>query len=289
MNARVAVMARVGAHGSFQERGAREEAAAVLNTPFGPSAPLHLLSWGEVAFIVLSRHGEERYATAAPFVNDRANIWALKEAGVERILSWSAPGSLNPSLAPGSLVIVDDLLDETRSGPRTFFEGLGIGVIRQDPVFCPEIRKIMMETLAGGDPFPVHTRGIYVSVEGPRLETRVEIRKYRMCGGDLIGMNLAPEAFLAKELEMCYGALCYPVNFAEGIKDRPYVRGVLFEGLADREELEQVRNVEAAFPDLIRPLLGPVATFRRDCPCPAAMERYKVRGDIGADFRTWIR
>jgi 5'-methylthioadenosine phosphorylase len=102
-------------------------------------------------------------------------------------------------------------------------------------------------------------------------------------------MNLAPEAFLAKELEMCYGALCYPVNFAEGIKDRPYVRGVLFEGLADPEELEQVRNVEAAFPDLIRPLLGPVATFRRDCPCPAAMERYKVRGDIGADFRTWIR
>jgi 5'-methylthioadenosine phosphorylase len=126
-------------------------------------------------------------------------------------------------------------------------------------------------------------------VEGPRLETRAEIRKYRMLGGDLIGMNLSPEAFLAKELEMCYGALCYPVNFAEGVKERPYRQGVLFEGLALPEEMERVRKVEEAFPDLILSLLGPVSAFRRDCPCPAAMERYKIRGDIGEDFRTWIR
>ena len=288
MKPRVAVMARVGAHRPFLDRGAREAEIKIWDTPFGPSVPLHTLEFEGSPFIVLSRHGEDRYATAAPFVNDRANIWALKDSGIERILSWSAPGSLNPALQPGTLVVVDDLLDETRSGPRTFFEGQGIGVIRQDSVFCPEIRELLVKKLAGG-PFPLHFRGVYVSVDGPRLETKAEIRKYRMCGGDLIGMNLAPEAFLAKELEMCYGALCYPVNLAEGIGDRPYVRGVLFEGLARPEEMERVKELEAAFPDLILPLLGPVAELRRDCPCPVAMERYKIRGDIGADFRTWIR
>jgi 5'-methylthioadenosine phosphorylase len=241
-----------------------------------------------IPFVVLSRHGEDHYATAAPFVNDLANIWALKETGIEQILSWSAPGSLNPAMAPGSLVVVDDLLDETRSGPRTFFEGKGIGVIRQEAVFCPEIRALMLEKLGRG-PFPLQANGVYVSVEGPRLETRAEIRKYRLLGGDLIGMNLAPEAFLAKELEMCYGALCYPVNFAEGVKERPYVRGVLFEGLAYPEEMARVKEVEEAFPDLILPLLAPLSATPRACPCPVAMERYKIRGDIGEDFRTWIK
>lgn len=287
MKPRVAVMARVGAHRSFLDRGAREKEIKVWDTPFGTSVPLHVLVSKDLPFVVLSRHGEDRYATAAPFVNDRANIWALKEAGIERILSWSAPGSLNPALEPGSLVVVDDLLDETRSGPRTFFEGLGIGVIRQDPVFCPRIRRLMLEKLAGGA-FPLHPRGVYVSVEGPRLETKAEIRKYRMFGGDLIGMNLAPEAFLAKELELCYGALCYPVNFAEGIQERPYKRGVLFEGLALPEEMERVQEVEEAFPDLILSLLGPVSELPGDCPCATAMERYKIRGDIGPHFRTWI-
>ena len=285
---RLAVMARIGAHRPFLDRGVRELQVQAWTTPFGVSVPIHYMESGHIPFVVLSRHGEDRYATAAPFVNDRANIWALKAAGVEKILSWSAPGSLNPDLAPGSLVVVDDLLDETRSGPRTFFEGQGIGVIRQDAVFCPEIRAVMIEKLAGG-PFPLQAVGVYVSVEGPRLETRAEIRKYRLLGGDLIGMNLAPEAFLAKELEMCYGALCYPVNFAEGIKERPYVRGVLFEGLAYPEEMARVKEVEEAFADLLLPLLAPVSATPRTCPCPAAMERYKIRGDIGEDFRTWIK
>jgi 5'-methylthioadenosine phosphorylase len=288
MTPRVAVIARVGAHRPFLDRGVRELYVQPLNTPFGISAPIHFMESEDLPFAVLSRHGEENYATAAPFVNDLANIWALKETGIEKILSWSAPGSLNPDLAPGSLVVADDLLDETRSGPRTFFEGKGIGVIRQEALFCPEIRSLMIERLARG-PFPFFPRGVYVSVEGPRLETGAEIRKYRLFGGDLIGMNLAPEAFLAKELEMCYGALCYPVNFAEGIQDRPYVRAVLFEGLASPAEMARVKEVEEAFPDLVLPLLAPLWATPRACPCPVAMERYKIRGDIGEDFHTWIK
>lgn len=283
----LAIIARVGAHKPLIVSGALEEKVLILETPFGPSAPLHFLRYQDIPFVILSRHGEEGYSLSAPFVNDRANIWALKEAGVGRILSWSAPGSLNPSMAPGDLALVDDLIDETRSGPGTFFEGKGIGVIRQNPVFCPDLKKKMADLLKK-TPFRLHHEGIYVSVEGPRMETPAEIRKFRLFGGDLIGMNLAPEAFLAKELEMCYGALCYPVNFAEGMQDRPYQPGVLFEGLSSPEEMALVKRVEDAFPALILPILSRMQESPRNCHCRQSMQRYKERGDIGPDFRTWI-
>ena len=119
----LAVIARVGAHKPLVASGAREEKVLILETPFGQSAHLHFLHYQDIPFVILSRHGEEGYDLSAPFVNDRANIWALKESGVSRILSWSAPGSLNPAMAPGHLVLVDDLIDETRSGPGTFLKG----------------------------------------------------------------------------------------------------------------------------------------------------------------------
>jgi 5'-methylthioadenosine phosphorylase len=284
----LAIIARVGAHNPLLASGAREEKTLIQKTPFGQSAPLHFLHYRGVPFIVLSRHGEEKYSLAAPFVNDRANIWALKEFGVRRILSWSAPGSLNPAIAPGDLVLVDDLIDETRSGPGTFFVGKGIGVIRQNPTFCPAFRTTISQVLAE-TPFSIHHQGVYVSVEGPRLETAAEIRKYRLFGGDLIGMNLAPETFLARELEMCYGALCYAVNYAEGMLDRPYQPGVLFEGLSTPEEIARVKAVEDAFPELLLAILPTVQESRPNCFCQESMRRYKERGDIGPDFRTWIK
>ena len=97
----------------------------------------------------------------------------------------------------------------------------------------------------------VHGRAVYVATTGPRLETAAEIRKFGLLGGDLVGQTLAPEVFLARELEFCYTALTYVVNYAEGLLDRPYAPGVLFEGLATPAEVERVRAVEAAFPELI--------------------------------------
>lgn len=284
----LAVIGRVGSHSAFMAYGAREKEVLIQDTPFGKSAPLHFLEYQDLPFWVLSRHGEEGYHLSAPFVNDRANIWALKEIGVSRILSWSAPGSLNMAIAPGDLVLVDDLLDETRSGPGTFFEGKGIGVIRQNPVFCPDLRSIMAECLETSG-FTWHSKGVYVSVEGPRLETPAEIRKFRLFGGDLIGMNLAPETFLARELEMCYGAICFAVNYAEGLLDRPYRPRVLFEGLSSPEEMARVKKAEDAFPELLIPMLSKVQANSGTCFCPESMSRYKERGDIGPDFRTWIK
>ena len=135
----------------------------------------------------------------------------------------------------------------------------------------------------------VHDRAVYVATTGPRLETAAEIRKFGLLGGDLVGQTLAPEVFLARELELCYTALTYVVNYAEGVVERAYEPGVLFEGLATPEEVKKVRAVEAAFPELIIRLLPALAGTTRLCPCPRLMERYRLRGDIGDDWRTWVR
>ena len=164
----------------------------------------------------------------------------------------------------------------------------GLGFIRQNPVFCPELRRSLIEALQAG-PFPLHSQGVYVATAGPRLETPAEIRKFKLLGGDLVGMTLVPEVFLARELEFCYVALCYVVNFADGIKERPFEPVVLFEGMATPEEVARVKEVEAAFAPLALRVLPALAAAPRSCPCPNLMERYRRRGDIGEDWRAWFR
>ncbi len=207
---------------------------------------------------------------------------------MEKILAWVAPGSLKEEMAPGDLAAPHDVLDEGRGGPHTFYAGVGWGFIRHNPLFCPELRGAMLQALEGA-PFRVHREGVYVATTGPRLETAAEIRKFRLLGGDLVGQTLVPEVFLARELELCYAALTYVVNYAEGLAARPYQPGVLFEGLATAEEVERVRAVESAFPELMLRMLPALAATARDCPCPRLMERYRMRGDIGGDWRSWVK
>lgn len=288
MKPSIAIIARVGAHRSFESVGLKPHHSEVYATPYGDSRPVHFFRHEDVEFVVLSRHGEAGYEISAPFINARANLYALKTLGVERILAWVAPGSLNLKMEPGDLVVPHDVLDEGKGGPRTFYAGVGWGFIRHNPMFCPELRAAVLRALAGG-PFMVHDRAVYVATTGPRLETAAEIRKFRLLGGDLVGQTLVPEVFLARELEFCYAGLTYVVNYAEGLLERPYQPGVLFEGLATPEEVEKVQATEAAFPDLILRLLPALAETPRQCPCPRLMERYRVRGDIGEDWRTWVR
>lgn len=286
--AKVAVVARVAAHRAFVARGLQSLGTEVYQTPYGPSRPVHFFAHAGLTFGVLSRHGEAGYEISAPFINARANLYALKALGVEKILAWVAPGSLNEAMAPGDLVAPHDVLDEGQGGPHTFYPGVGWGFIRHNPVFCPELRATMLGALAGV-PFTVHDRAVYVATTGPRLETAAEIRKFRLLGGDLVGQTLVPEVFLARELELCYAALTYVVNYAEGLVERPYEPGVLFEGLATPEEVAKVRAVEGAFPELVLKLLPALAGTGRQCPCPRLMERYRRRGDITNDWRTWVR
>ena len=285
MQASIAVIARAGAHRSFFAAGLEEVSMLVPNTPFGSANPIHLFSHDTGLFAVLSRHGEEGYSVSAPFVNDRANLWALKNLGVEKVISWSAPGSIDPEIAPGDIVVPDDMLDWGGVGPErsTFFSGRGQGVVRANPAFCPELREVFLGVL-GGTKFTVHDGGVYGATVGPRMETSAEIAALGRLGATLVGMTLSPELWLARELELCYASLCYSVNYAEGVFDRPFKDGMLFEGLATEEELRRVAEVEAAFVEIFLALLPEVAETRRACHCPRLLQRYYRRGDLDPEW-----
>ncbi|MFQ5957224.1 MAG: MTAP family purine nucleoside phosphorylase [Candidatus Brocadiales bacterium] len=256
-------------------------------TPFGNSQAIYLLKVDSVEFLFLSRHGEKGYEVSAPYVNYRANIYALKDMGIEKVVAWSGPGAISRDFSVGDFVLVDDVVDETRGRAGTFFEGGGIGFIRQSPVFCPSLRQSLMDIL-GRLGLAFKDRGTYVCTQGPRLETPAEIRKFASYGGELVGMTLVPEVFLAKELEMCYAALCYVSNYAEGITNRPFRAGELFEGLSTDDERKRMFQAVAEFPRVIAKLALQVERRKDPCPCPYSMQRYKVDGKIGEDWRDWI-
>ena len=257
----------------------------VVETPYGPSPVIRQVRWanGAVSWFV-SRHGDHRYAVSAPFVNTRAILWALKSLGAERVLAWSGPGSLRPKrLKPGDLALPDDVIDETRNRPSTFFEGRGQGFIRAHPVFCPEGRRALAAgVLAAGR--RSRRTGVYVCTEGPRLETPAEIRKYRLFGGDLVGMTLCPEAFLAKELELCYAPLCYVTNYAEGLVRRPVRPEVLFGGMLSEAERQRVDSAVAAFPAILGAAVAAWEKRPRRCTCGLSLERYRREGVLTPDW-----
>ncbi|MCH8158018.1 MAG: MTAP family purine nucleoside phosphorylase [Nitrospinae bacterium] len=265
----------------------KEQNCAVVETPFGESAPVHHFRTGEMEYLFLSRHGEKDYSITAPFVNYRANIYALKECGVERIISWSGPGIINSAFNPGDYALPHDIIDETRNRENTFFKNTGIGFIRQNEPFCPEIREVIRESLNTLG-LPHHEEAVYVCSEGPRLETPAEIRKFRLNGGDLVGMTLAPEAFLARELEICYAPICYLTNYAEGITDREFKKGELFEGMQTEQERGRVEESVSRFPGILSPAFIKLAENDRACDCKDAMRRYKDKGMIGDDWHTWL-
>lgn len=258
-----------------------------VDTPFGRSAAIYRIeNRPDHELYYISRHGDEGYTISAPFVNYRANIYALKELGVSRIVAWSGPGAIDPNIRIGEILVPQDIIDETKGRECTFYTGLGIGFIRQNPVFCPSLSSRLRERIT--DITGVcRTNDVYVCTQGPRLETAAEIRKFAIYGATLVGMTLVPEAFLAKELEMCYCPVCYVTNYAEGVAKRDYKPGELFEGLSSHEEKSCVEEAVKLLPRIAQDvLLEPEPAS--ECFCQRSMERYKLRGDIGDDWRDWV-
>ena len=259
-----------------------------VRTPFGPSNPIHLCEIAGFRFFFLSRHGENGYDKTAPYVNYRANIYAAKRMGVDRIVAWTGPGAISPKYRPGDLVVPDDLLDFTRNRPSTFYEGKGIGFLRQYPVFCERLREALRSAAKRRFAGRMHVGGTYACTEGPRLETPAEIRFLARAGADLVGMTLCPEAFLARELEICYAPVAYVTNYAEGVRKMPYRRGALFEGMLPADEAAAVEAAKNTIPGIAIAAARALAGEERDCPCAVSMERYRKRGVIGPDFRGWV-
>ena len=261
-----------------------------VKTPFGMSAPLYMYEKEGIGFAFISRHGEKGYDISAPFVNYRANIWAMKKAGIERIISWSGPGIINKSkFKVADIVLPSDVIDETRMRKNTFFENTGIGFVRQNPVFCPELADFLEKT---GREMKVKIKkgGVYVCTEGPRLETVAEIKKYAGFGADLVGMTIVLECFVAREIDICYHPVCYLTNLAEGVrKDADFKPGVLFEGMQSAEEAKKVKQSLDLLPALIFGMVKKFHSKARRCICPDNMLRYRKSGKLSKNWNKWFK
>lgn len=206
-------LAVLGGSGFYEMPGLEAIEEILVDTPFGaPSDAIRIgtLEGRRVAF--LARHG--RHHTLLPSeLPQRANMWALKSLGVERLLAVSAVGSLREDYAPGDMVVPDQLVDRTRGARAgTFFgEGLVAHIGFADP-FCPELRKaVVLGARAAGA--PVRDGGSYVVIEGPAFGTRAESELYRSWGASVVGMTALPEAKLAREAELCYALLAAVTDY----------------------------------------------------------------------------
>ncbi len=175
-------------------------------SPFGlPSAAVTTGTLEGVRFTFLPRHGSG-HAVPPSAVNYRANIDVLKRCGVSDVIALSAIGSLNPGMAPGHFVAVDQFIDRTTGRENSFFgPGLVAHVSLADPI-CPRLRAGLVSAVAE-DEAKIHDGGCYVAIEGPQFSTRAESKLYRKWGADVIGMTAMPEARLAREAELPYALL----------------------------------------------------------------------------------
>lgn len=203
-----------------------------VDTPFGQAA-VRIGAYKGRDVVFMNRHGTG-HALPPHRVNYRANIWALRELGVRRILGTAAVGSLNPEMQPGDLVLAHDFLDFTKSRVYTFFEGGDDGVVHVDVTepYCPDLRA-QLAAVARDEQLRCHDAGVYVCCEGPRFETPAEIRMFQRLGGDLVGMTNVPEVVLARELGLCYSLVCMVTNMAAGISATPLTHEEVLEVMAE--------------------------------------------------------
>jgi len=256
-------LAIIGGSGLYNLPGLEDIQEHSLDTPFGkPSAPVitGILEGKRVAF--LARHGQGHQISPSE-VNYRANIFALKLLGVQNIVSISACGSLREDYAPGDIVIPDQLFDNTSGRIRTFFgDGIVAHVGVAEP-FCNRLGNLFIDTLKKTSAKKIHVGGTFLTIEGPRFSTKAESNVFRSWGMSIIGMTTSPEAFLAREAEMCYAVMAHVTDYdvwrtAESPVTVEMVIKVLLENTSVAQEA--IRN------------LIPAITPNPDCPCTSALE-----------------
>ena len=197
----------------------------IIRTPYGlPSSPVISGKLGNQFIVFLARHGLN-HALAPHEINYRANIWALHSLGVKEIISVSAVSAISPDIELGALVLPDDLIDYTYGRESTFFEGQDKEVVHTefDSPYSTSLRQALLDHAASRNTM-ILANSIYGCLQGPRLPTRAEIRRYRNDGVDIIGMTGMPEAILAKELELDYVHLCGVIGQNDGHQHSPDFR-----------------------------------------------------------------
>lgn len=235
---------------------------AWVDTPYG--VPSDRVALGEIAgkkVAFLPRHGmDHRYAPHT--INYRANLWVMKELGVEWIIGPTAAGSLAEEYKPGSMVVCDQLVDRTSGRKDSFYDGpITTHVSFADP-YCPTLRPIAIETLRSLD-IETHERGTVVVIQGPRFSTRAESKWFQGQGWEVINMTQYPEAYLARELEMCYVNIALITDYDVGLEGTPPV--------SHHEVLEVFNRNNERVKTAIGKIVEKVSV-NADCSCKHALE-----------------
>ena len=209
---RKAAIGIIGGSGLYSMGGLTDTREVRLKTPFGePSEAIVIgtLEGQRVAF--LARHGRGHRILPSE-INFRANIYALKLVGVERIISVSAVGSLKEELRPGEFLVVDQFVDRTKLRTSTFFGGGLVAHVTFDKPTCPQVSAALADACIHAGVM-VHRRGTYVCIEGPQFSTLAEAHMHRQLGFDVIGMTNVTEAKLAREAELCYASIAMVTDY----------------------------------------------------------------------------
>ena len=233
-----------------------------MHTPYGE--PSDLVTIGEYSGIKIAfipRHGRG-HRIPPHSINSRANIWALKQLGVKRIIAPSAVGSLQEGYKPGDIVIPDQFIDFSKKRQYTFYDGGQVCHVSVADPFCPELRNTAIDRMKKLK-FPMHNKATYVCIEGPRFSTRVESKFFRdVLKADIIGMTLVPEVNLAREAEICYLSVATVTDY-DVWADKPVSSAEIIETLA--------KNVEKT-KKLIADLVPAIPAARKKCSCGNALE-----------------
>jgi 5'-methylthioadenosine phosphorylase len=190
-------------------------------TPYGePSGPITLGRVSDRAVAFLPRHGPS-HQVPPHRINSRANMWALRELGVRRVIGPCASGALQPGLGNGDLVVLDQLIDRTWDRGDTYLHGPHVDHVGFADPYCPELRATVIAAGASWPAGQVHPTGTVVVVQGPRFSTRAESRFYASAAVDVINMTQYPEAYLARELGLCYCGVALVTDQDVGVEGDP--------------------------------------------------------------------
>jgi len=271
----------IGGSGLYRMEGLGRVREIQVKTPFGkPSDKLVRGRLGDAELIFLPRHGGgHRWLPTE--VNFRANIFALKKLGVERVISVSAVGSLRENIVPGDLVIPDQFIDRTTQRPSTFFgKGLVAHVSLADP-FCKDLSLVLVAA-ARSENAKVHAGGTYLCMEGPQFSTRAESHLYRSWNAHVIGMTNLQEAKLAREAEICFATMALATDYD------------CWNEQAGNVEIEHVLAVLKHNVELAQRIIRRAATeltSSRSCICASALkdaiitERSRIPKKIAKELR----
>jgi len=271
----------IGGSGLYAIDGLKIKEERIVETPFGKPSDAVLmgtLEGKDIAF--LPRHGRGHFI-APHEINYRANIYAMKLLGVERIISISAVGSMKEEIHPGDIVIVDQFIDRTKVRQQTFFsDGIVAHVSFADPV-CPALLENLSQS-ARNVGAKVHRGGTYVCIEGPMFSSRAESNMYRLWKTDVIGMTNYQEAKLAREAEICYATMALSTDYDCWLET---------EEAVDAMKVVLVMNKNIATAKKILKDVLPRIPIERNCQCACALKNAIVtdKAKLTADVKRRLK